>query len=74
MIRLEPSFLKEVEEQENPLKEIELQIEQLYRLIQQLPRQQQKIYSLHKLQNYSYKEIATRGSKLSKLEICSPFS
>ena len=58
VIRLEPSFLKEVEEEESPLKEIELQIAQLHQLIQQLPRQQQKIYSLHKLQNYSYKEIA----------------
>lgn len=31
---------------------------QLYTLLSQLPGQQQKIYTLHKLENYSYQEIA----------------
>ena len=58
VIRLEPNFLKEEIEEKAISENIQLQKEQLYQLIAQLPEQRQKIFRLHKIDNYSYQEIS----------------
>ncbi|WP_240463033.1 RNA polymerase sigma factor [Mesonia aquimarina] len=52
------SFTIEAPEESNTFEEQEHKKKQLHVLLTQLPQQQQKIYKLHKLENYSYKEIA----------------
>lgn len=58
VIRLEPNFLKEEFEEKAISENMQLQKEQLYQLIAQLPEQRQKIFRLHKIDNYSYQEIS----------------
>lgn len=58
VIRLEPSFIKDHPEEESIIEEYQLQKEKLEALIKQLPEQRQKIFILHKINNYSYQEIA----------------
>jgi RNA polymerase sigma factor (sigma-70 family) len=57
IIQLDPSQFEAV--QEDPETGIfEERREKLHNFINQLPEQQQKIFTLHKLENLSYKEIA----------------
>jgi RNA polymerase sigma factor (sigma-70 family) len=57
IVQLEPKFEKmELEDAETEI--FEERREKLYSFINQLPDQQQKIFTLHKLENLSYKEIA----------------
>lgn len=57
IIQLDPlAFEMEQEETETGI--FEERREKLYTFINQLPEQQQKIFTLHKLENLSYKEIA----------------
>jgi len=55
VIRLEPNFLMEEFEEKAISENIQLQ---KYQLIAQLPEQRQKIFRLHKIDNYSYQEIS----------------
>ena len=48
----------EFEEEDTDTTVFEERKEKLYNFINQLPEQQQKIFTLHKLENLSYKEIA----------------
>jgi RNA polymerase sigma factor (sigma-70 family) len=57
IIQLDPLY-SEMEEEDTETKIFEERQEKLYSFINQLPEQQQKIYTLHKLENLSYKEIA----------------
>ncbi|PAM93231.1 RNA polymerase subunit sigma-24 [Flavobacterium sp. IR1] len=57
IIQLDPA-LDRIEEKEPDLDITEDRKEKLYTFINQLPEQQQKIFTLHKLENLSYKEIA----------------
>jgi RNA polymerase sigma-70 factor (ECF subfamily) len=52
------SFQADFAEEETDLGIFEDRKEKLYTFINQLPEQQQKIFTLHKLENLSYKEIA----------------
>jgi len=56
IISLDPEFEMEQETTETGV--FEERKEKLYTFINQLPEQQQKIFTLHKLENLSYKEIA----------------
>lgn len=57
IIQLDPLY-SEMEEEDTETEIFEERQEKLYSFINQLPEQQQKIYTLHKLENLSYKEIA----------------
>lgn len=50
--------IRPAEEEEADSEIIEKRKERLYHFINELPEQQQKIFTLHKLDNLSYKEIA----------------
>ncbi|MCP2029491.1 RNA polymerase sigma-70 factor (ECF subfamily) [Flavobacterium sp. HSC-32F16] len=52
------AFQTDIIEEETDLGVFEDRKEKLYNFINQLPEQQQKIFTLHKLENLSYKEIA----------------
>ncbi|PIF34220.1 RNA polymerase sigma-70 factor (ECF subfamily) [Flavobacterium sp. 9] len=52
------SFHVQAEEEDTETEVFEERQEILYNFINLLPEQQQKIYTLHKLENLSYKEIA----------------
>ncbi|MFZ0598699.1 MAG: sigma-70 family RNA polymerase sigma factor [Flavobacterium sp.] len=57
IVQIDPKFEKiELEDTETEI--FEERREKLYSIINQLPEQQQKIFTLHKLENLSYKEIA----------------
>lgn len=56
IIQLDPEFETTQEDPETGI--FEERREKLYHLINLLPEQQQKIFTLHKLENLSYKEIA----------------
>ncbi|KRD07316.1 RNA polymerase subunit sigma-24 [Flavobacterium sp. Root901] len=57
IVQLNPSQTEIVQE-ESDSGIFEERQEKLYNFINQLPEQQQKIFTLHKLENLSYKEIA----------------
>jgi len=57
IIQLDSSQV-EIEQEEAESEIFEDRKEKLYNFINQLPEQQQKIFTLHKLENLSYKEIA----------------
>jgi len=57
IIQLDP-LQTEVAQEETDYGIYEERKEKLYNFINQLPEQQQKIFTLHKLENLSYKEIA----------------
>ncbi|ABQ03185.1 RNA polymerase sigma factor [Flavobacterium johnsoniae] len=57
IIQLDP-HKADIAEEETDLGVFEDRKEKLYNFINQLPEQQQKIFTLHKLENLSYKEIA----------------
>ncbi|OXB00882.1 RNA polymerase sigma factor [Flavobacterium pectinovorum] len=57
IIQFDPSQF-EIAEEEIDTGIFEERSEKLYNFINQLPEQQQKIFTLHKLENLSYKEIA----------------
>jgi RNA polymerase sigma-70 factor (ECF subfamily) len=57
IIQLDPNKA-DIAEEETDLGVFEDRKEKLYNFINQLPEQQQKIFTLHKLENLSYKEIA----------------
>lgn len=57
IVQLDP-FQTDIIEEETDLSVFEDRKEKLYNFINQLPEQQQKIFTLHKLENLSYKEIA----------------
>ena len=57
IIQLDP-LQAEVAQEETDSGIYEERKEKLYNFINQLPEQQQKIFTLHKLENLSYKEIA----------------
>lgn len=57
IIQLDPSQLQP-EQEDTEAAIFEERQEKLYSFINQLPEQQQKIFTLHKLENLSYKEIA----------------
>lgn len=57
IIQLDPSQF-EIEQEHNDTGIFEERKEKLYNFINLLPEQQQKIFTLHKLENLSYKEIA----------------
>lgn len=57
IIQLDPLHVV-MEEEDNETEIFEERSEKLYNFINQLPEQQQKIFTLHKLENLSYKEIA----------------
>ena len=57
IVQLDPSQF-EIAEEEIDTGIFEERSEKLYNFINQLPEQQQKIFTLHKLENLSYKEIA----------------
>lgn len=57
IIQLDPLQF-EMEEEDPDTGVFEERKEKLYSFINQLPEQQQKIFTLHKLENLSYKEIA----------------
>ncbi|KAF2515439.1 sigma-70 family RNA polymerase sigma factor [Flavobacterium salilacus subsp. salilacus] len=69
VISLDPLkvVLYQEDEEEDHL-QIEVQKKQLLALLNQLPEQQRKIFTLHKLDNYSYREIA-EITKLSEKTI-----
>ncbi|MDR7209456.1 RNA polymerase sigma factor [Flavobacterium piscis] len=56
IIQLDPQFEAEEEHTETGI--FEERTEKLHSFINMLPEQQQKIFTLHKLENLSYKEIA----------------
>ena len=56
-MQLDP-FQTDIIDEETDLGVFEDRKEKLYNFINQLPEQQQKIFTLHKLENLSYKEIA----------------
>ena len=59
VIPLEPlKFVMQTEEEDTYLLQLDDQKKQLTVLLDQLPEQQRKIFTLHKLDNYSYQEIA----------------
>lgn len=64
------NFISELTLEESTSAEEDTQIKrkQLYAWVSQLPQQQQKVYTMHKLENYSYAEIA-QITKLSKKTI-----
>ncbi|MEN2401631.1 sigma-70 family RNA polymerase sigma factor [Flavobacterium sp. MC2016-06] len=53
------SLKVEIADEEIETGDFEEKREKLYSFIKQLPEQQQKIFTLHKLENLSYKEIAS---------------
>jgi RNA polymerase sigma factor (sigma-70 family) len=57
IIQLDPLKV-EIADEETQTGNFEERREKLYSFINQLPEQQQKIFTLHKLENLSYKEIA----------------
>ena len=57
IIQLDPAQV-EIENEDTETGIFEERREQLHDFINQLPEQQQKIFTLHKLENLSYKEIA----------------
>lgn len=57
IIQLDPKFEK-MEQEDTETEIFEDRKEKLYTFINQLPEQQQKIFTLHKLESLSYKEIA----------------
>ncbi|MEP6931090.1 MAG: sigma-70 family RNA polymerase sigma factor [Flavobacterium sp.] len=57
IIQLDP-LKAEIADEETDTGNFEERREKLYSFISQLPEQQQKIFTLHKLENLSYKEIA----------------
>jgi RNA polymerase sigma-70 factor (ECF subfamily) len=57
-IQLDPLKV-EIADEETQTRNFEERREKLYSFINQLPEQQQKIFTLHKLENLSYKEIGT---------------
>lgn len=57
IVQLDPSQF-EMEQEETDTGIFEERKEKLYNFINLLPEQQQKIFTLHKLENLSYKEIA----------------
>ena len=57
IVQLDPSQV-EVENEDTETEIFEERREKLHTFINQLPEQQQKIFTLHKLENLSYKEIA----------------
>ncbi|WP_433764588.1 RNA polymerase sigma factor [Flavobacterium ginsenosidimutans] len=58
IIQLDPSQVEMLDDEETDLEIFEERQEKLQNFINQLPEQQQKIFTLHKLENLSYKEIA----------------
>ncbi len=58
IIQLDPLQAEKIEQEETDTGFFEERREKLYAFIDQLPEQQQKIFTLHKLENLSYKEIA----------------
>ena len=58
IIPLQPDFLNSKIEQDEPENDTNLRKEKLHKLIEELPLQQKKIFKLHKIDNYSYQEIA----------------
>lgn len=59
MVPLDPHSLVDDQENEDHYhSQLEAQKKQLILLLEQLPEQQRKIFTLHKLNNYSYQEIA----------------
>jgi RNA polymerase sigma factor (sigma-70 family) len=59
VIPLDPSkFSAAAEEEDHYPARLEEQRKKLTSLLEQLPEQQRKIFTLHKLDNYSYQEIA----------------
>ncbi|MCV2484169.1 sigma-70 family RNA polymerase sigma factor [Flavobacterium sp. SH_e] len=58
IIQLDPSQVEMLDDEETDLGIFEERQEKLQNFINQLPEQQQKIFTLHKLENLSYKEIA----------------
>lgn len=59
VIPLEPlKIVMQTEEEDTQAVQFEDQKKQLTILLEQLPDQQRKIFTLHKLDNYSYQEIA----------------
>ncbi len=59
IIPLHPDFLKNEQDLEEAEHDSEFEKEHLFKLIEELPLQQKKIFKLHKIDNYSYKEIAS---------------
>lgn len=57
IVQLNPSKA-DIAEEETDMGIYDERKEKLYNFINQLPEQQQKIFTLHKLENLSYKEIA----------------
>ena len=58
IIPLQPDYIKSEVFEEITEDELHLKKERLYAIIDKLPVQQKKIFKLHKIDNYSYKEIA----------------
>jgi RNA polymerase sigma factor (sigma-70 family) len=61
VIPLDPQkiiFSSQDEEEDSSVAQFEEQKKKLSLLLEQLPEQQRKIFTLHKLDNYSYQEIA----------------
>lgn len=58
IIQLDPSQVEMLDDEETDSGIFEERQEKLQNFINQLPEQQQKIFTLHKLENLSYKEIA----------------
>ncbi|KAF2332925.1 RNA polymerase sigma factor [Flavobacterium ginsenosidimutans] len=58
IVQLDPSQVEMLDDEETDLGIFEERQEKLQNFINQLPEQQQKIFTLHKLENLSYKEIA----------------
>lgn len=59
IIPLQPDFLNSKIENDEPENETNFKKEKLHKLIEELPVQQKKIFKLHKIDNYSYQEIAS---------------
>lgn len=58
VIPFDGNYNIEDREEDSSLDYLNTQKKLFYNLLQQLPEQQQKIFTLHKLESYSYKEIA----------------
>ncbi len=58
IVQLDPSQVEMLDDEKTDLGIFEERQEKLQNFINQLPEQQQKIFTLHKLENLSYKEIA----------------
>jgi len=58
IIPLQTGFLKDELLQDDLEYDTNFRKENLYKLIEELPVQQKKIFKLHKIDNYSYREIA----------------